>query len=134
MSVMSDYDLQLREISEVIGEATESERAQIFVERTVTSIINDLDQLCAFAADPATAGFIEAEKIASCDEVIELRAVDEIVLGHRCVGIEPVVPVGEEERLGIVHEIERFHGRVVARVENRHMIQPVHGRIRLHHG
>lgn len=63
MGIMSEIDLDLQAVQQAM-EPTPAERSQIYVERTVTSVINDLDQLCAFAADPATAGFIEAERIA----------------------------------------------------------------------
>jgi hypothetical protein len=74
MGVFSEIDMDFQAIQQAM-EPTPTERSQIYVERTVTSIINDLDQLCAFAADPATAGFIEAEKIATATRIQLLQSL-----------------------------------------------------------
>jgi len=83
MGVMSDLDLTLQAVSEAMGEPTETERSQIYIERTVSSIINDLDQLCAFAADPATRQFIEAEKIAIGQIITRAQLVGSLLLAGR---------------------------------------------------
>ena len=79
----TDLDLQLQAIRDVIGEPTESERAQIFIERTVGSVINDLDQLCAFAADPATFAFVEAERIAIGQIITRAQLVGSLLLARQ---------------------------------------------------
>ena len=83
MGIMSDLDLTLQAISEVMGEPTETERSQIYIERTVSSVINDLDQLCAFAADPATRRFIEAEKIAIGQIITRAQLVGSLLLASQ---------------------------------------------------
>ena len=80
---MSDLDLTLQAISEVMAEPSTTERSQIYIERTVSSIINDLDQLCAFAADPATRQFIEAEKIAIGQIITRAQLVGSLLLAGR---------------------------------------------------
>lgn len=82
MSVMSDLDLTLQTICEVM-EPTPTELSQIYVERTVSSIINELDQLCAFAADPSTVAFIEAEKIAVGMAATRMQLLQSLLLARR---------------------------------------------------
>jgi len=81
MGIMSEIDMDLQAVQQAM-EPTPAERSQIYVERTVTSIINDLDQLCAFAADPATAGFIEAEKIAIGQIVTRATLIQSFLLAR----------------------------------------------------
>ena len=82
MGIMSEIDMDLQAVQQAM-EPTPTERSQIYVERTVTSIINDLDQLCAFAADPATAGFIEAEKIAIGTAATRIQLLQSLLLARR---------------------------------------------------
>jgi len=81
MGVFSEIDMDFQAVQQAM-EPTPAERSQIYVERTVTSIINDLDQLCAFAADPATAGFIEAEKIAIGQIVTRATLIQSFLLAR----------------------------------------------------
>lgn len=89
MSVMSDLDLTLQTIREMI-EPTPTERAQIFIERTVSSIINDLDQLCAFAADPSTVTFIEAEKIGIGMAATRMQLLQSLLLARQSPNLKMV--------------------------------------------
>ena len=89
MGVFSEIDMDLQAVQQAM-EPTPAERSQIYVERTVTSIINDLDQLCAFAADPATAGFIEAEKIAIGMAATRIQLLQSLLLARHPLHLKMV--------------------------------------------
>lgn len=62
MSIMSDYDLNLQEIREVMADPILSAEEQL--ERKFDWIVRELDEITAMASNPETVDLVERQRIA----------------------------------------------------------------------
>jgi len=58
-----NYTDTLEAVSSAMEEFLEAETAEVQMERRVDSIIRELDELCAFAANPETADLVQGQRI-----------------------------------------------------------------------
>lgn len=58
-----NYTDTLEAVSSAMEEFLEAETAEVQMERRVDSIIRELDELCAFAANPETVDLVQGQRI-----------------------------------------------------------------------
>ena len=81
MGSMSDYDLMLQEVSQIVGEPVLSAEEQI--ERKVDAIIRELDEMCAMATHPETVDLIAGQKIAFGQMLVRMQLILSFILASK---------------------------------------------------
>lgn len=81
MGSMSDYDLMLQEVSQIVGDPVLSAEEQI--ERKVDAIIRELDEMCAMATHPETVDLIASQKIAFGQMLVRMQLILSFILASK---------------------------------------------------
>lgn len=85
MGVFSELDLQLNLVRAEfcdLGPTTEIEKAEAQIAQRLHSLISELDEFCAMAANPETVDLIEKEKIAIGQVLSRAQLITSFLMSH----------------------------------------------------
>jgi hypothetical protein len=80
---MSDYDLTIREVCEIMAEPDPVLSAEEQIERKVDAIIRELDEMCAMATHPETVDLIASQKIAFGQMLVRMQLILSFILASK---------------------------------------------------
>lgn len=81
MGIMSEYDAALQEIRQLMAEP-EDTSAETQMERRCDSIIRELDELCAFAANKETVDLVEGQRIAVGQMMTRVQLIASLLMAR----------------------------------------------------